>query len=293
MSITIAIGSGPIPFTTKDGKALLVPLAAISFDNGKVKVSADYGAYQAELQPWLDYLAQQETITAGEVAPPQPALIIKATDPGIAGNNIQIEFKNVTPDPADPSNPAKTTFDAIVTEKEAYTLSFDPASPIFIKTILGTDTLPGSKQSLVHIKATDTPSKPKPGIYTLVTGNATTKAAKPVDADPSGTAFNLEAKKVGDGGNNTVATIPGVDAVAKTFVMAITWTKTIAAIKIADLPGELEKPDKYIITATKPDGTNSGFNIIPSEGLFVLNGAVDKRDAVQASATIPATPFPP
>lgn len=289
MSSALAIGSRPIAFTTKAGQALLIPLTAISFENGKPKLSATYSTYQSELQPWLNYLAQQETITAGEVAPPQPALIIKATDPGIAGNNIQIEFKNVTPDPADPSNPAKTTFDAIVTEKETHTLSFDPTSSIFIGTILGTDTLPGSKQSLVHIKATDTPSKPQPGIYTLVTGNATTKAAKPVDADLSGTAFNLEAKKVGEGGNNTVARISGVDATAKTFVMAIAWTRTITGIKLIDLPVELEKPDKYIITVTKPDGSLSSFNIIPSEGLFALNGGADKRDAVQASATIPAS----
>jgi len=289
MSSAIAVGSGPIAFTTKAGQALLIPLTAISFEDGKVKLNAAYGTYQAELKPWLEYLAQQETIQPGEVAPPQPALIIKATDPGIAGNNIQIEFKNVTPDPADPLNPAKTAFDAIVTEKETYTLSFDSASPIFIKTILGTDTSPGS--GLVHIKATDTPSKPKPGNYTLENGNATTKATKPADADPSGTAFNLEAKKVGEDGNNTVVSIPltGVDATAKTFVMDVTWTKTITAIKLADLPAKLEGTDKYIITVTKPDGVTSSFAIIPSAGLFVLNGGADKQDAVQASVTIPAS----
>ncbi|MEG4318608.1 MULTISPECIES: hypothetical protein [unclassified Microcoleus] len=289
MSSAIAVGSGPIAFTTKDGQALLIPLTAISFENGAVKLSAGYSAYQAELQPWLEYLAKQETITAGETPPTPPALMIKATDAGIAGNDIQIEFKNVTPDPADPLNPAKTTFDAIVTEKETHTLSIDSTSPIFIGTILGIDTTPGSKQSLVHIKATPTPSKPKAGTYTLENGNATTKAAKPVDGDPSGIAFNLEAKKVGEDGNNTVASISGVDAAAKTFVMAITWTKTIAAIKLADLPAKLEGTNKYIITVTKPDGSLSGFTMIPSAGLFALNGGADKRDAVQASATIPAS----
>ncbi len=296
MSSAIAVGSGPIGFTTKDGKALLIPLTAISFENGEIKLSLAYSAYQAELHPWLVYLAKQGTITAGEIPPTPPALIIKATDVGIAGNDIQIEFKNVTPDPADPLNPAKTTFDAIVTEKETHTLSIDSTSPIFIGTILGIDTTPGSKQSLVHIKATPTPSKPKAGTYALENGNATTKAAKPVDGDPSGIAFKLEAKKVGEDGNNTVASISGVDAAisgvdaaAKTFVMAITWTKTIAAIKLADLPAKLEGTNKYIIAVTKPDGSLSGFTIIPSAGLFALNGGADKRDAVQASATIPAS----
>jgi hypothetical protein len=288
MPSAITVGSGPIAFTTKAGQALLIPLTAISFEDSKVKLSDAYSTYKAELQPWLEYLAQQEIIQAGEVAPPQPALIVKATDPGIAGNNIQIEFKNVTPDPADPLNPAKTTFDAIVTEKETYTLSFDSASPIFIKTVLGTDTSPGSH--LVHIKATDPVSKPKPGTYPLENGNATTKATKPVDADPSGTAFNLEAKKVGEDGSNTVAIISNVDATtAETFVMDVTWTKTIAAIKLADLPAKLEGANKYIITVTKPDGTISSFTIIPSAGLFALNGGADKQDAVQASVTIPAS----
>jgi len=287
MSSTIALGSGPIAFTTKGGQALLIPLTAISFENGAVKLSATYSNYQAELQPWLNYLAKQKTITAGEIAPPQPALIIKATDPGITGNNIQIEFKNITPDLADSSNLEKTTFDAIVTEKETYTLSFDENSPIFIKKILGTDTLSGS--NLVHIKDTDTPSQPQPGTYTLENGNATTKATKPVDGDPSGIAFNLEAKKVGEDGNNTVASISGVDAAAKTFVMAIAWTKTIAAIKLAELPAKLEGTEKYIITVTKPDGSLSNFTLIPSAGLFTLNGGADKRDGIQASATIPAS----
>lgn len=290
MASAIAIGSGPIAFTTKkDGQALLIPLTAISFENGAVKLSNVYSTYQTELQPWLDYLAKQEIIKAGETPPPRPALIIKATDAGSAGNNIQIEFKNVKPDLVDPSNLAKTTFDAVVTEKEIHTFSFDPASPIFIKTILGTDTLSGSKQSLVRIKATDTPSQPKLGTYTLESGNATTKATKPVDGDPSGTTFNLEAKKVGEDGNNTVATILDVNAIAKTFGLTIVWTKTIAALKLADLPVKLEGTNKYIITVTKPDGTASGFTVIPSAGLFALNGGADKRDEVQASATIPTS----
>lgn len=289
MSSAIAVGSRPIAFTTKDGKALLIPLTAISFENGDVKLSAAYSSYQAELQPWLVYLAKQEIIIAGEIPPQQPALIIKATDPGIAGNNIQIEFKNIAPDPAEPLNSAKTTFDAIVTEKETHTLSIDSASPIFIKKILGTETTLGSKQSLVHIKAADTPSQPKPGKYTLSNGNATTKATKSIDGDSLGIAFNLEAKKVGEDGNNTVVNISTVNSEAKTFVMSIVWTKTIAAIKLADLPAKLEGTNQYILTVTKPDGGSSGFTIMPSVGLFALNGGADKRDEVQAEATIPAS----
>jgi len=271
MSSTIALGSGPIAFTTKDGQALLIPLTAINFENGAVKLSATYSNYQAELQPWLNYLAKQKTITAGEIAPPQPALIIKATAPGIAGNNIQIEFKNVTPD----------QFDAIVTEKETYTLSLKKNSPIFIEKIL-------SGSNLVDIKDTDPQSQPKPGSYQLVKEGAQTKATTSVldGGNPSGIAFKLEAKKVGDDGNNTVARIPSIDAAAQTFVMDLTWTKIIEAITLGDLPAKLEGTNK--ITVTKPDSL-TGFTIIPSAGLFTLNGGADKRDAMQASATIPAS----
>ena len=51
MSSAIAVGSGPIAFTTKAGQALLIPLTALSFENGKPKLSAAYRAYQLELQP--------------------------------------------------------------------------------------------------------------------------------------------------------------------------------------------------------------------------------------------------
>lgn len=289
MSSAIAVGSGPIAFTTIGGQALLIPLTAISFENGEVKLSAAYSANQTELQPWLDYLARQRIITAGETPPAQPALIIKATDAGSAGNDIQIEFKNIVPDPVAPLDTAKTIFDATVTEKETHTLSFDSVSPIFIKTILGTDTTPGSQQSLVHIKDADTPSKPKPGNYTLESGDATNKATKPVDGDPTGTAFNLEAKKVGAEGNSTVVSISNVDPTAKTFVMTVEWTNTITKIKLADLPAKLEGTNQYIIIVTKPDGSSSGFTIIPSVGVFTLNGGADKQEAVKASATIPAS----
>lgn len=287
MSSTIALGSGPIAFTTKGGQALLIPLTAISFDNGEIKLSLAYSAYQAELQPWLVYLAKQGTIIAGENSPTPPALIIKATDAGIAGNDIQIEFKNIAPDPAEPLNSVKTTFDATVTEKETHTLSWDSESPIFIKKILGTETTLGSKQSLVHIKAADTPSQPKPGKYTLLTGNATTKATKSIDGDSLLIAFNLEAKKVGNDGNKIVASISDIKPAAKTFVMSVVWTNTISGIKLADLKTkQLDGQEQYIITVITPDG--SDFTKVPSEGVFTLNGGADKRDAVQASVTVPA-----
>ena len=62
MPSVIAVGSGPIAFTTKDGQALLIPLTAISFENGTAKLSAAYSAYQAELQPWLNCFTEQRAI---------------------------------------------------------------------------------------------------------------------------------------------------------------------------------------------------------------------------------------
>lgn len=48
MPSAIAVGPGPVAFTTKGGQALLIPLTAIRFENGAVKLSAAYSTDQVK-----------------------------------------------------------------------------------------------------------------------------------------------------------------------------------------------------------------------------------------------------
>jgi hypothetical protein len=284
------VGSGPVTFTTTDGQQLSIPLSLLYFDSSNI-LKADrwplYTKYKAEVDPWLHYLVTEGELTPGTTAAPLPAILIHAADPGQAGNNIQVTFSNITPDPSDPTNPTKTTFDAIVVETDAYSsLSFDPASPNFIKTVLGTQTtITGSQPGLVHVFDADHPSQPKAGIYQLTGGTSASKSTSTINSDPTGTAFNLEAKKNGMDGDKTSVTISNVDAVGKTFSLVAVWSsQPITGSKLADLPGKLAQSASsagYEISVTAPA---SGF-AIPATGVVGLTGGADPRTASTASAT--------
>jgi hypothetical protein len=272
MSSSIAVGSGPIAFTDKNGHAHLIPLTAISFEGEELHLDDKYKELTTDILPWLKYLAEQKIIRAGEVPPKKPALVLKAIDAGVVGNNIQVEFKDI--------DLAEATFAAILTVKETHTLSYDSNSDIFIKKILKATEQP---RSIVHVLDADTPSQPISKKYNLATGTAATKAKVAIDGAAAGTtAFTLEAGKNGEDGNNIVATISGVDDQAKTFVLSIVWTKTISAIKLTDLPTKLT--NQYIVAEANPAGKFA----VPPAGIFALRGGSDQQIAVAASVVVPS-----
>ena len=278
MPEAVALGNGPVAFTTQDGHQLLIPLSALSFDaSGTLTVSnwPPYTTYKSQVDAWLNYLVASGELTPGAAPPPKPAILIQAADPGAAGNYIQVVISNVT----------QTTFDATLTETDTYVgLSYDQASPSFIKTVLGTETTSGTKPGLVHILAADTPTTPKAGSYALTGGGASAKSAKPVAGDPSGTAFNVEAKKVGKDGDNTTVTIANVDGTAKTFTLSAVWTSSVTGIQVTDLPAKLAGSG-YEITVNNPA---SGY-ALPAAGPIQLSGGADAAAAQAASATAVAS----
>src|SRR5690242_5817261 len=185
MSKTVVLGNGPVAFTDQNGQMLLIPLSALTLDSNTIEASDPYNT--DEIRQWLQYLVKVGFLTAGPTPAPKAAMTIQAADPGLAGNNIQVVFSNIVPDPADPANADKTTFDATITETDTYNgLSFDPASPSFIKTVLGTETAgTGTKPGLVHIKDADTPSLPKADSYPLTGGDSSTKSSVKIPGDTS------------------------------------------------------------------------------------------------------------
>lgn len=292
MSESVALGSGPITLTAQqDGRLLLIPLSALTFDaNGIIQVTnwPLYNAYKADVDHWLGYLVSIGALTPGATPPPKPAMIIQAADPGGAGNSIQVAFSKITPDPGDPTNAAKTTFDATINETDTYPgLSIDPASPSFITSVLGTQTVIGTRPGLVHVLDAVPPAPPAQlalplaGTYPLGGGTASKKSsAAVINNDSSGNSFQVEAKKNGLDGNNTTVTICNVDPTAKTFTLVATWTQpTITGIKLADLPGKLTGTG-YEITVKPPDG---GDFAIPAPGTIGLSGGADAVTASPAS----------
>jgi hypothetical protein len=272
------LGSGPIAFTDQSGKMLLIPLSALTIDGKTIQASPPYN--KNEILQWLQYLVNIGSLTPGTAPSPKPAMVIQAADPGPAGNNIKVIFSNIVPDPGDPTNADKTNFDATVTETDMYKgLSADSTSPSFIKTVLGTDKAP--KSGLVHVLDTDNPSLPKAGAYSLTGGGASAKSSTQIPGDPSGTAFNVEAKKNGQDGDDTAVTISNVDATAKTFTLTAVWTQSVTGIKLADLPGKLAGSG-YEIAVNKPNG---GDFAIPAPGTIGLSGGVDAVAASKASGT--------
>ena len=283
MSKTVVLGNGPVAFTDQNGQMLLIPLSALTLDSNTIEASDPYNT--DEIRQWLQYLVTTGCLAAGPLAP-KAAMTIQAADPGLAGNNIQVVFSNIVPDPADPTNADKTTFDATITETDTYNgLSFDSASPSFIKTVLGTETVTGTKPGLVHIKDADTPSLPKADSYPLTSGSDTTKSSVKIPGNPSGNAFQVEAKKGGKEGNNTTVTISNVDASAKTFTLTAVWTQTVTGIKRGGLPEGLQG-NQYEIKVDKPAG---GDFAIPAPGPIGLSGGADARPASNATAIAPAS----
>ncbi len=284
MPKTVVLGNGPIAFTEQGGQMLLIPLSVLTLDGNTIQANPPYNT--VEILQWLQYLVNTGFLTAGSAPAPKPAMSIQAVDPGPAGNNIQVIFSNIVPDPADPTNADKTSFDASITETDTYNgLSFDSASPSFIQTVLGTETITGTTPGLVHIKDADTPSLPKAGIYPLTGGDPTTKSSAPIPGNPSGNAFHVEAKKVDQDGDNTKVTISNVDSSAKTFTLIAVWTQTVAGIKRGGLPGALQG-NQYEINVAKPTG---GDFAIPAPGPIGLSGGADARPASNASAIAPAS----
>jgi hypothetical protein len=199
---------------------------------------------------------------------PKPAMVIKSKDPGAAGNNIRIAFSNVT---VDPDNPGNSTLAMAITETDTYT----GLKPSTIAGVIGTETTPGSKPGLVHLKASPAPALPKAGDYQLAGGGANPSS---VDIDKntgSGAAFTLEAKRAGADGDKTKVTIKDVDAVAGTFTLIATWSKTTPSpIKVSDIPAS----SAYELDVTAPTG---GVLAAPVAGNVTLSGGAD-TDTVAA-----------
>ena len=279
------IGNGPIGFTDSKGNQRFIPLSVLEFSDSEIDASkwSLYKANKTIVEALLRELVDNDFLRPGPSAPPKPAMILKAAFPGAAGNNIQVAFSNLK---VDTTTPANTTFDARITAKDTYLgLSYDSASPAFIKKVLGTETLTGTSPCLIRVRDAETPSQPQKKSYPLSGGNATKKSSKGIDGDPTGTAFTVEAWKNGDEGNSITATISDVDDATKTFKLVVELKQTpITGIKLSQLPIKLAGSG-IVLEVKKPVG---GDYALPALGTVGLSGGSDAKAASTAEATIVA-----
>jgi hypothetical protein len=275
------IGNGPIGFTDENGKQQSIPLSLLCFEDGLVKADKWklYDDNKQVVDALLKSLVAGEFLKPAPTPPPKPAIALKAARPGTEGNTIQVTFSYT------PTDPTKTSFDAEITAKATYSgLSFDPGSPSFVGTVLGIGGKAGTSPGLVQVKETP-PTATLPKIITnskpLMGGGASAQSLLPIDGDPSGTAFILEAWKKGVDGNNIKITIPNVDPVAETFTLVVEWAQSkIISITLADLPLKLAG-NEFVIQVSKPENGDFG---IPAPGRIILNGGSDAQAPSPAKA---------
>ncbi|HEV2956310.1 MAG TPA: hypothetical protein VGY55_11565 [Pirellulales bacterium] len=290
MSEAAVIGREPVSLLTSTGQQVSIPLTALYFDsNGKLHADRWplYSKFSADVDPWLAYLVKTGELTPAASPPPVAAMTITAADAGPAGNNIEVNFKNIVPDSANPPDPGKGTFDVDVVETDTYTgLSYDSTKstdPNFISNVLGIAdqdgkvTKAGTRPGLVLVLAGDTPAQPSnnPPLTFSVTAPATAATAA-VAAN-----FHLVAKKPGADGKNTTVTISSVDTGAKTFSLKAVWTLNATNKKLSDLSNLAG----YEISVTVP-AVGSTITALPAAGAVKLTGGAAAQSASNASATV-------
>jgi hypothetical protein len=287
MAPTPAVLNAPIEFTDDNGAQVQIPSSVLSFDDGKAKVDAAWPKYAPNakvIDALLEILVEDGLIRPAPVPPADEALVVIAKDPGIFGNEIEVEFSDVHKDPADPT---KTRLDATVTERNTFTgLSPNGPEPK-LKSILGTSVNGGVGRTLAFVKGATPPALPKNGQYAFAGSGAGGNTA-PFEADvpdtatPAGTAFKLEAKRADPGAKATTVTItnstPGTGGAGGSFDLELVWTKTVTDVEPADLDAAFD----YEVDVTPPPGKPLK---APAPGTLGLSGGANAAAAKAATAT--------
>lgn len=276
MATTGVLGNGPISFFDKATHTQIsIPLSALIFDGSVLKISQDAGRPDlialSGLSKWLAYQASQGFAVPAPTAPAAPAMVFKAADPGVTGNDVTVEIVY----------PTATTYKATVTKTDKYTgLTKDNIASVL--GLVGPPVVPGSQPGLLRVK------DPLPLTF-IVAPNSTVKPGPLADAGTNaefsvvfgvGNTLTLAATKAGSEGN--AISIAVTEVVGATFSLTVTWTTTLAAIDTTTQPPPFDAA-KYVlsVSAPSPGGTFGA----PQAGLYVLRGGADAAPAATATAT--------
>jgi len=274
-----AVGTGPVPFTSDDGRYFLIPLSAVSFDaNGKATLDnwPLYNTYKAALDLFLPRLLSAGVIQKGPVPPAKPALKATAVTAGASGVAVEMNFANVTPNVG---TPPSSTADVTVTETNTYT---GIQLSKLVETI-GNAANGGTRPGLVFVSGAAPTEMPQNGTYDLAIGAPGTAAKIDVTkTGGGGTAFTLQARSNDAAGDLILAKISDADNAAKTFTLTVSWTKPANGAAISALAAEFA----FVVKIDPPaDGYRA-----PATGKVTLAGGQDALSlpAVKATAIVPS-----
>src|SRR5262245_9474722 len=114
--------NSPIGYTDNSGAQQQIPLSALSIDaGGTVDPTAwpPFNGYDLSekqvIRQWLSYLVDNKLLEAIPVAPPKPAMVVRASDPGSHGNDIQVSVASYMVG----ADPTQTPFVVTVTETDS------------------------------------------------------------------------------------------------------------------------------------------------------------------------------
>jgi hypothetical protein len=277
MAAILAIGAGPVALTSDNGAHLTIPLSALTFENGAIKISGwppydhapndpDGTAFKQLVTDWLGYLVGQQLLkpdTSGAAAPAGPAFLVEAQHAGANGNDIALAISNVNPQVP----PSTTTFDLTVDVTDTY----KDLTLATIADIIGTSVDGGSKPGLVFLDTSVAPSGKMPAAATVsLTGSPLRAQFADANNQP---AVTLGAP--GDGGGGTFSAQITVTAADK-FDLKVTWSKTLANKTIADHTVAFQ----YVVKLSKPLGDYG----VPKAETITLSGGADPT-----TATVPPT----
>jgi hypothetical protein len=248
MTAVAPTGNGPFEFTNSNGSLVSIPLTAFSFDaSGNLVVNTNWQAIAGAppANALLAYARAQGLIVPAPAPSPKPAAIVKAVDPGPAGNNIAITILNVAANP----DPTKTAFDIEVTEAENYT----GLTATGIKSVLGSATSPGSQPGLVRILSVANPTGTPAALAStpLSGGSLTARSHLTVKDGSSADVFTLEARDVGSDGDLIHITITPAGS---NFDLTAQWTKTATGATIGTIQALVASHLSFEITTAPPSG---------------------------------------
>jgi hypothetical protein len=292
-----AQGGSPVSFVDANGTQYALPLPYVAFGSGGPEAAGWPGwnavppglrsAQQAGITTWLGLLATQGLMAPAAEPPNPPAFLLRARDPGSAGNGIVLTVNAVYPD---------GTADVTVTVSQS-TPGLTPAS---IATVLGTPAAPGTAPGLAVVgtglaslpqvtaatrfSAATPPGFPVPGSGGGILLPTHDTPAEAADAGLITASITAVAAGTGPGEGNGAGEGNGPgegDGAGGTFTLTLTWTKPVTGITVAALAARFG----YVLAVGQPQ---SGFGAWPAPNTTVsLLGGTDAAagPATQATAT--------
>ena len=288
MAGTQATGTGPFEFTDSNGKHVSIPLTAITFDaNSKPLINSAWQhvfATQPAAASLLAYAVAEGLIAPAPAPSPFPAMIVKAVDGGLGGNNITVAISNIVPDAGSPptNDPTRTSFTITVTETDIYNgltaasieQTLGSADGTFTSVVKGTST--GLVQVLHgSVEVYGTPHSVSAATFT----------GPPYRLDVNGSAsppkvFTLIPKKAGSDARFTKITItPNTSSPPQagpgTFLLQATWTQNATAT-LETLASVVQSMLGYEISVSPP---GSGSYSVPAVAVTSLSGGAPGASA--------------